>query len=191
MYHISNDKRSRKSAELIWQGMKQCLQEKGFDKLRINDICQKSYVSRATFYRLFDSLQDVLAYECDQIYKQLAEAVQSTSIKSKQEFFCLLVKKWMDQEILIKTLVENNMISIIYETHMKHRRFMEKIFLKNIAVSDEEADYMVSLLANIIPAAMNVWYLHKKTETSEDVYRIVGHSLNLIGRQLFCSAHNK
>ncbi len=46
MYHISHDKRAQKSAELIWQGMEQCLQEKPFDKLRISDINQKSYVSR-------------------------------------------------------------------------------------------------------------------------------------------------
>ena len=130
MYHISKDKRSRKSAELIWKGMEQCLQEKSFDKLRISDINQKSYVSRATFYRLFDSLQDVLAYECDQIYSQLAEAVKHADSFSKQDFFVLLVEKWMAQDVLIKVLVENNMTNVIYDTHMKNRDFMKRIFFK-------------------------------------------------------------
>lgn len=65
MYHVSNDIRSKKSADLIWNGMKKCLLEKSLDKLHITDIYQKSFVSRATFYRLFDSLPDVIAYECD------------------------------------------------------------------------------------------------------------------------------
>ena len=69
MYHVSNDIRSKKSAELIWEGMETCLQEKSLDKLRITDIYQKSFVSRATFYRLFDSVQDVIAYKCDCIYQ--------------------------------------------------------------------------------------------------------------------------
>ena len=185
MYHISKDKRTQKSAELIWQGMEQCLQEKPFEKLRISDINQKSYVSRATFYRLFDGLQDVLVYECDQIYSQLEDAVEGEVIHSKQEFFLLLIEKWMKQEVLIQTLVENNLTGILYDTHMKNRDFMKKIFLKDTTLSDREADYMVSLLANIIPAAMNTWYRHGRNESPMEVYRAVGESLRIIGRQLF------
>ncbi len=185
MYHISNDKRAQKSAELIWQGMEHCLREKCFSKLRVSDINQRSYISRATFYRLFDSLQDVLVYACDQIYLQLAEAVKSEEILSKQDFFLLLAKKWMEQDILIQTLVENNLTGILYETHMKNRSFMKAIFLKDTALSEKESDYMVSLLANIIPAAMNTWYQHGKSESPAEVYQAVSQSLNIISKQLF------
>lgn len=184
MYHISNDKRSRRSAELIWQGMEQCLQEKSFSKLRISDINQASYVSRATFYRLFDSLQDVLAYECDQIYSQLAVAAKNTCFSSKEKFFLLLIEKWMAQDILIKTLVENNLLNLLYETHLKNRELMNMLFLKDAAVPPQEADYLVSLLANIIPAAMQVWYLHGKTEPPSEVYHAVSRSLHNITCQL-------
>ena len=185
MYHISEDKRAQKSAELIWQGMEQCLREKPLSKLRISDINQKSYVSRATFYRLFDSLQDVLVYECDQIYKQLAEAIQHREVRSRRAFFLLLIEKWMAQEVLIETLAENNLTGILYETHMKNRHFMEAIFLKDASLSEQETDYLVSLLANIIPAAMNTWYRHGKQESPMEVYRAVGQSLNIIGSRLF------
>ena len=184
MYHISNDKRAKKSAELIWQGMEQCLLEKSFDKLRISDINQKSYISRATFYRLFDSLQDVLVYECDRIYRELAEAVEHADFTSRQEFFILLVEKWMAQDVLIKTLVENNLTGILYDTHMKNKEFMKAVFLEDTALSECETDYMVSLLANIIPAAMNIWYLHGCTESPVEVYQSVSRSLNIIGEQL-------
>lgn len=185
MYHISNDKRAQKSAELIWQGMEQCLQEKPFQKLRISDINQKSYVSRATFYRLFDNLQDVLIYKCDQIYSQLAEAFKSKTLHSKQDFFLLLIEKWMAQEVLVETLVENNLTGILYDTHMKNRGFMKTIFLKDTVISDGAADYMVSLLANTIPATMNTWYRHGRKESPMEVYHAVGQSLNIIGKQLF------
>lgn len=165
--------------------MEQCLCEKPFNKLRVSDINQKSYISRATFYRLFDGLQDVLVYECDQIYNQLAEAVKGEKIHSRQEFFLLLIEKWMKQEILIQTLVENNLIGILYDTHMKNRDLMKKVFLKDAILSDGEEDYMVSLLANIIPAAMNIWYRHGRNESPMEVYRVVAQSLNIIGKQLF------
>ncbi len=184
MYHISNDKRSQKSAELIWQGMEKCLQEKSFEKLRITDIYQKSFVSRATFYRLFDSLQDVIVYECDCIYMRLAKEIKQESFRSKQDFFIYLIESWLKQEVLIKTLVENNMINVIYETHMKNTELMKKIFLENVMISDSEADYLISVLANIIPAALNVWGLHGKAESSIEIYKKISRSLDIISKQL-------
>lgn len=184
MYHISNDKRSKKSAELIWQGMQECLREKSFDKLRITDIYQKSYVSRATFYRLFDSLQDVIIYECDLIYMQLAEGIENARFSSREEFFIYLVRRWLKEEVLLKTLVENNMINVIYDTHMKNADLMKKIFFADITISDTEVDYLISILANIIPAALNAWFLHGKTETPQELNQKVRQSLHIISTQL-------
>ena len=184
MYHVSNDKRSCKSAELIWTGMEACLREKPFDKLKITDVYQKSFVSRATFYRLFDSLPDVIAYECDRIYAQLEEELRNAEFQSRQAFFLSMIQKWIEQEVLVQTLVENNMISVIYDTHMKNAGMMRDIFLQNVALSDTEADYLVSVLTNMIPAAVRVWYLHGKTETPKEIYRAVSRSINLIDKQL-------
>ena len=64
----------------------------------------------------------------------------------------------MAQEVLIETLVENSLTGILYDTHIKNRNFMKTIFLKDSAFSEREADYMISLLANIIPADMNIRY---------------------------------
>ena len=184
MYHVSNDKRSQKSAQLIWEGMEKALQEKNLRKLRVTDIYEKSFVSRATFYRLFDSVEDVLSYECDLIYLQLAEAVQSAAFDSRQALFLYLIEKWLEQEVLIKTLVENNLVSVIYETHMKNRELTKKVFLKDTTISDEESDYLSAILATLIPASVNVWYLHGKKDTPKEIYRLVSHSVNIIGREL-------
>ena len=184
MYHVSNDKRSQKSAQLIWEGMEKALQEKTLRKLRVTDIYEKSFVSRATFYRLFDSVEDVLSYECDLIYFQLAEAVQNATFGSKQALFLYLIQKWLEQEVLIKTLAENNLVSVIYETHMKNRSLTKKVFLKGTVISENESDYLSAILATLIPASVNVWYLHGKTETPEEIYRAVSHSLSIIGKEL-------
>ena len=184
MYHVSNDKRSQKSAQLIWEGMEKALQEKTLRKLRVTDIYEKSFVSRATFYRLFDSVEDVLSYECDLIYLQLAEGVQSAAFDSRQALFLYLIEKWLEQEVLIRTLVENNLVSVIYETHMKNRALTKEVFWKDTAISDEEADYLSAILATLIPASVNVWYLHGKKDTPDEIYRSVSRSLNIIAKEL-------
>ena len=65
MYHIKEDKRAQASVELICDGLKRCLKEKSFESVTISDIQRVSGVSRSTFYRNFDRIEDVLALMCD------------------------------------------------------------------------------------------------------------------------------
>ena len=64
MYHIKNDKRARASTELICAGLLACMKEKPFARITITDVQRASTVSRSTFYRNFDCLEDVLALLC-------------------------------------------------------------------------------------------------------------------------------
>lgn len=65
MYHIKNDKRAQASSELICAGLLACMKEKPFARITITDVQRASTVSRSTFYRNFDCLEDVLALLCD------------------------------------------------------------------------------------------------------------------------------
>jgi AcrR family transcriptional regulator len=56
MYHISNNRRAEKSAELIYQGLLTCLKHKNFDQVTITDLQKASGVARTTFYRAFDNI---------------------------------------------------------------------------------------------------------------------------------------
>jgi len=63
MYHIKNDARSQKSAELIYKSMRNILWKKSLNELTITDIHNDCGVSRMTFYRLFDNVTDVLYWK--------------------------------------------------------------------------------------------------------------------------------
>ena len=71
MYHIKTDKRAEKSVELICTGLLACLEQKEFSQISISDIQRASTVSRSTFYRNFDSLDDVLALLCDRGFDEI------------------------------------------------------------------------------------------------------------------------
>lgn len=70
MYHIKEDKRAQASVELICGGLKRCLKEKSFESVTISDIQRVSGVSRSTFYRNFDRMEDVLALMCDRVFEE-------------------------------------------------------------------------------------------------------------------------
>lgn len=182
MYHISEDKRAVKSAELIWEGLEKCLAEKELKKIRISDINEKSYVSRATFYRLFDSIGDVLIYRCDRIFADLT--VKMEQFTSSNDCFLFLITRWLEEKVLIQTLVENNLTGILYDAQMRNSDLMKRIFLQDAVLTDCEADYLISILTNIIPAAMSAWHIHGQTEGPEDILQAAAKSMSLIAAAL-------
>ena len=180
MYHVSEDKRAVKSAELIWAGMEKCLQEKPLGKIRVADINEKSYVSRATFYRLFDSVQDVLVYECDKIFGDISAQLGKGSFSTSGEFFLFFIQQWLIQKTLIKALAENNLTNILYATHMRNKDLIRTVFIRDTAISDNDADFLISILTGIIPSVIHVWYEHGQIETAEELFRAVRKSARIV-----------
>lgn len=180
MHHVSEDKRAVRSAQLIWEGLEKCLQEKELGKIRIADINEKCYVSRATFYRLFDSAQDVLMYECDLIFERIAAELSGGHFPSSKELFLFFIRQWMEHKTLIRALAENNLTNILYETHMRHEALLKTVYLKGTELREQELDYLVSILSGIIPSVINVWYSHGQSESADDIFREVCSSISTI-----------
>ena len=74
MYHIKHDKRAQAATELICAGLLACMKEKPFARITITDVQRASSVSRSTFYRNFDCLEDVLVLLCDRGFQAVFAA---------------------------------------------------------------------------------------------------------------------
>ena len=71
MYHVKNDNRSQTSANAIYEALLKLLKSNSFDTITVSSICEVSNISRATFYRNFDILEDVLAWYGDLLIRKL------------------------------------------------------------------------------------------------------------------------
>ena len=80
MYHIKQDRRSRASADEIARGLNTCLKTMPLSAVTITDLHRATGVSRATFYRLFDNIEDVLVYQCDQMLESMRDSCAENGI---------------------------------------------------------------------------------------------------------------
>ena len=172
MYHVSNDVRAKKSAALICQGLGKCLEEKPLSSIRIMDIYEKCYVSRATFYRLFDDIRDIFIYECDNIFADILKMIENNKFQNKGEEAIFCIKRWLEHDTLMKALAENNLIGIIYDTHIRNSELLKRFY--SIRFEDEKkVDYFIAILASLTYASLTVYYNHGATEPIEQVYDTV------------------
>ena len=59
---IKEDLRVVRTKKLLTDSLKNLLQEKSFDKITVNDICERAMVHRATFYNHFNDKTDLVNY---------------------------------------------------------------------------------------------------------------------------------
>lgn len=175
MYHIPEDKRAKKSAMLLAEAMLDYLENKEFTKISVSDLNKKSYVSRSTFYRLFDNTYDVLSYLCDNMYEEIFANLNSKVYSSVTELMTAFNREIMSRSRILDALARNNMTDILNSTHVKHYEFFIPYFKEfRKGFSDKELSCVFSILSGSLCSYIAWWVKNGKKETPEELTAIVG-----------------
>ncbi len=179
MYHIVNDKRAKVSARLIYEGLLECLQSKPFNKITIRDIQEASGVGRATFYRHFDNLSDVLMAKCDAVFSELGVLLDKKhQAKSEEEshsnvYLATVVEYLSENWEIFETLDKVGKRDILYHCLMKYTYDRTKVFAPHLDEHSMEFQLLSHLRAGILDGIINMWLEDGKKEQPEEILRIL------------------
>lgn len=73
MHHVNSDPRSLQSAGLLYQGLIELLDNKPFRAITVSDLVRQAQIGRTTFYRHFDTIEDILAWRCSKAIDELKQ----------------------------------------------------------------------------------------------------------------------
>lgn len=175
MVHIKDDRRSRKSAELIREGFERCLRQKPFTDITITEIIRESGVGRATFYRLFDNSCDVLAYQCDLLAGRLVEQFRNIPTGDKN-FLRFSLDFWLAHHASLEAVFASGRTDVLQEAMLNHGEYLIRYFDCQ-EISPKEMDYFLATAAAALSSMLMVWIKHGKTEPAESVYRMYRKAL--------------
>ncbi|MBQ7497719.1 MAG: TetR/AcrR family transcriptional regulator [Selenomonas sp.] len=180
MFHIKPDKRSQSSAALITKGLFTCMQQKPFSAITITDVQKASTVGRATFYRLFDSLPDVLAYECDKVFAQIVarqkQVPDLTDIEAQRLFFAT----WQEHSFLLRAIMDSNHLELLYGTYRKYIPVLKEILSPNISLSEEETDYAAGFVIAGVVSILTTWVRRGEPKAPEDLAGFFRRAIEII-----------
>jgi len=63
---------------------------------------------------------------------------------------------------------------------MKNKELVNAIYVHNANLSEQDADYLVSVLTGIIPSVINIWYMHGQKESADEIFQRVCSSISVI-----------
>lgn len=164
MYHIKQDKRAQASVKLICDGLGKCLEQKKFEDISISDIQRASGVSRSTFYRNFDRMEDVLSLMCDEVFRE-AFSLRHENI-SEAVFMA-----WSRHAGLIETIVGIKRSDMLYDSLRRCASSLrgELPFLGDTALFD----YMASIIASAMMGIMVTWVERGRRESEQELKEMI------------------
>lgn len=188
MYHISNDKRSNTSAELIYQGLLDCIKKKPFDKITISDIQKVSSVARTTFYRSFDNLSDVLYWKCDTCFQEVLGNYKPQQFPNEIELSLHYFQYWMNHSDILELLIQINRQDIIYACHMKNAELLQKRYGSIPGLSKSQSNYFMYIRTGFTISILTAWLDGGRKETPEEIVEILREQLLLLTKGISFSS---
>lgn len=187
MYHIKDDKRAKTSSSLIYKGLTKCMKEKPFEKITISDIQKESTVGRATFYRSFDCLIDVLYWQCDCGFRDMATLFleNETYHHKKGGLLLCFFEFWIEHSQILEQLLSINRIDIIYECHHKNSFGISEFFKKLQPLPISDYDYYIGLRSSVFIGMLMVWIKRNKKETPDQLRHILSEQIDFIRHSQF------
>lgn len=174
MYHISEDRRARESAQKIVLGFSACLKEKKFESISVTDIQKSSGVSRATFYRLFDTPGDVLSYAASILAGEL-ERAHAEDITKRSDFLRFSLNYWLSHADFLEIIFKSHRSDILLEALDAHSRKV----LGRISPDDAFFEYTSSVACAVVNAIFMKWIARGRKETPEQLAHFLETYLDL------------
>ena len=181
----SSNPQAIRSKKWIASALLELMTEKPFIKITIQEIADKAELDRRTFYRNFESKEDILAYHVRGISNEYADALideTTLSISASLQLFCEIAYKHKD---FISLLIQNNLsillLSVFNEVLPKiHAKVKDKLSTP-IASDETHIDYIFAYNAGGFWNILNKWF---EDDNVIPPSQIAGVMSSLIGKIL-------
>lgn len=178
MYHIGQDTRQKKTADLLVDTMRRLLCGGSGKPVSAAELCRESGVSRSTFYRHFDSTDDVLRYLCDSDF----DALLTDCIQHRKENGALspipdYVAMFHREDDIIVAMVRSGKVGILTEAHRQALRKYAAQLFPSMDPASEEFAFFVDMRTACITGALQAWVETGRKAKAEDIQRYTEEQL--------------
>ena len=180
MYHISKDKRAKKSAELVYQGLLTCLKHKNFDQITVTDLQKASGVARTTIYRAFDNISDILYWKCDLCFQEVLGSFTEEQFANEMELVRQYFSYWMNHKDILELLMKINRYDIIYACHMNAALAIQEKFGSHPDMQGAHSNYFLAIRTGFTISILTAWLQDGSKESPDEIIRIVKEQLALM-----------
>lgn len=179
MYKGSNPSALR-SRQWLCNSLLKLLETKSFNEITIKDICKEADLSRQTFYKIFDSKEEIIKYHFKVLFNEFendCHNFENMTLNNLTFQFFTFFKKHAD---FIQILTQNKM-SYVLENEFEH--YLPEISIFN-SINEEEKypDYTISFIAGALCQILMHWYEKDMDLSVEEIAAVT--SITITGNKI-------
>ena len=95
------------------------MEEKDFHSISITEIAQKADLSRRTFYRVFDTKEDALAWHARQLYKEFLFLLERQTDRQFPAIVTLYLEFWYRHKHFFELLKRSEMLPFMLNQYLR------------------------------------------------------------------------
>lgn len=159
------DRRTRKTQEAIFRAFTELLNEKGYEKIRIQDIIDRADVGRSTFYAHYASKEALLEALCQDLFHHLFEGREAGDLRLLLEHLFQHFRKNQDR-VASLLLSRNPYFLQELRAELAHDVFplVRKEYLQS--KQDLPEDFLQHFVATSFIETV-IWWLHQRKKVDE------------------------
>lgn len=180
VYHISKDKRSIESSELICGAFENLINKIPYEQINISNLCKEAKVGRVTFYRHFDSIDDILRKKCDDKFILLLNYLKEYQENKKptDNFLTPFLRFWYINTSTLKLIFKAEKEFIIGES-------IERILIPKeqqilVLKSFFKTDYFTDIRSAVFIAVLKRWINNNLTPSPDVLASLVIEQFNFL-----------
>ena len=170
------DMRVKYTREWTFEALVRLCTSKAYNDISISEIINKAGISRATFYRNFDSKEDIIEKKALQLfndfYTDIIDYYKENQPENElfliQAFFHLVDEQETFIDLVIAANVEYVMTYHIYRIITAHN----KMFYPLVKTKKKTETYTMDLVASSVWAILSRWHKTDKQETADELAKI-------------------
>lgn len=114
--NMNNEQKNTYVKKQITAALLALLKEKPLSAISISELTSKAEIGRVSFYRNYQSMEDILKQESDRLIKEWGRLYESNPESSPETLFPSLFDFYRDHKEFYTTLYDAGMSSIMMET---------------------------------------------------------------------------
>ncbi|HEX3076015.1 MAG TPA: TetR/AcrR family transcriptional regulator [Lachnospiraceae bacterium] len=162
------------SKRMISEALIEIIKEKEYKDITITEVCTRAQISRRTFYRNFETMDDVLVFFTRTIIDEFKIEMKKHADENLNKMLVSYFTFWNTQSDLLNQFIQKGLSTIIFIEYIKG---MDEIFFLNncsvFADKSNESPFLQAFLAGGLWSLLNYYVSHNCEATPQELADIL------------------
>lgn len=197
MYHKKSDKRSIESSNMIYESLRELVYKKEYRSITIKEIVDHANIGRSTFYRNYDTIDDVLIKKSDEEFDKCVDyLLQQLQLNHTQipnsisNFMYHFFQYWNTNYEVLELLLKVNQFDRIEDSiHKIISRLVE--FSNQTGYTITNTKYFIAIRVGMMKSVLSEWIKDNRAFPPDQLSKYVVEQMQHGGDILLHFSHSQ